>query len=223
MSVIDVEGKAYCTKCGNNFLLEDGTPCDCRSNGHTVELPNTNVIDFIPPQYIGMYYDSGLVKNDKQFADYLNLLRQELVINKRFDRNIYIGANGGSSKQVFAYTILQELALQNIPVFPILDLKELTRYIKFYDEGRPIKTDYDFELMYNAPVLFMKVVGFQSNANLDALALTIDRRVRRGFGTIILSSMPWKLFIRFDEYNIIRSKVGEGTFNTIMIKEWFKQ
>ena len=57
----------------------------------------------------------------------------------------------------------------------------------------------------------------------ETLSKLMDRRLRRGLGTCIISDVPWIAFTYQDRFKVIRNLEGNGTFKSINVMEYAKR
>jgi len=213
----------YCKKCGNTGEDLNGNPCDCQSLALKARQINSV---FVPTEYIGITFDKTQVTPvTEYYASDLESLYHSIVANGKITMSQYIASPPQHSKTLFVYSILQALSSKSIPIFPYLDIDEIARII--FDIDRDKASPYlkhlsvDPTTLYEVPVLFVKVPLRITPLTHEALYTIIDRRKRRGLGTIATSYVPWNEFVRKDFKNTIKSLSGNGQFNSIKIRNYF--
>lgn len=212
-----------CVKCGGTGYMADGSPCDCKTEVAPVIDFQTN--NFIPKRYLGVSLSEVLIKPvTRDYPKDLIDLQKEILSIDRIFINQFIYAPAQSSKSIFVYSTLQKLNERGVDIYPYLDIDELRRVMFDIDNGdKPVylrKYDVEPFILYETPVLFVKAPLRPVQATFETLATIIDRRVRRGLGTIIISNTPWKVFTFNDQFNYVRVLCGNGTYNSIKVVEY---
>lgn len=214
----------YCPKCGNKYVLLDGTPCDCRMSPE-IFTADTVEID-IPEQYQGIAFRKELVAEDMSegYAPFLYKLVEDITTFRLKNKNILLCSPKARSKTIMAYTAINVLFKQGIPVFPIYDLLELRKMTVDVDTGKTGKYDQkQIDLMLNCPYLFVKLPEVLVIETFAMLALVIDRRTRRNGSTIIIYDGDLENMKKFDYRHVIDNMSGDGSFGTIKCYNFFKK
>lgn len=218
----------FCPDCGNTGFKVDGSRCTCGRGG--IDVDNSIDCLTIPEEYRGTRFDSSLVNFDcgKSYPSFLRELYDDILFHNTVQhKNIFIGAPPKHSKTVLAYCCIQYLFRRAIPTFPLFDTGELARIISDTDSGRKPQLLDGLEAnpknIYDAPYLFVRITDNLSYSTFDTIALLIDRRTRRGHGTIFLYNGTWKYFIAADSKKRIASLQGDGYFGTIDVHSFWTE
>lgn len=216
---------SYCLTCGGKHKLIDGSPCpDCSDE---IDFDTIDIIGLeVPDQYRGLKFDKDFLAGymDAAYGEYLEELAQDIISTRLTSKTIFISSPIGRGKSVFAYYCMQSLYRKDIPVFPYLDVLEIRRLMNEADNYG--KTDFADELgvsvrsLYEVPYLFVRIPSEKSYNVYDSLITLIQRRVRRGKSTILLSQDTWDIFVENDKKTIVRSLKGDGSFHSIEVKDF---
>lgn len=209
----------YCPDCNNTGIDIHDNPCHCRVNVESF-YDSVSCMD-IPEQYRGVQFNTALVPTDMpaSYAEYLKSIYLDIVGGKWKQRNVVIASPVGHSKTIMAYSAIEAQFRVGLPVFPIFDLLEIKRILFDMDMNR--KQIYDVEDPENVllvPILFVKIPVVSSKEVYEAFAMLLDRRVRRGNSTIFLYNGTWKQFTFADNFNVVKSLAGDGSYNTVEVK-----
>ena len=209
---------SYCPICGNTGIKLDNTPCSCKINEETI-FSNVVCID-IPEQYQGILFNKDLVPLDcgAAYPEFLQSVYDKITSFQMRHKNLLICSPAGHSKTILAYSIIQYLFRKKMPVVPLYDIMEIRRIMSDHDMGKGDATD-----LYSAPYLFAKIPQDTSFATYATIATLIDRRVRRGYSTILFFNGTWSQLIYGDSREILTGMLGDGHFGTIENKTWWKK
>lgn len=202
----------YCPKCGNSGRTLDGSLCDCQLSKDTF-YADLQGID-IPEQYQGALFTKALVPNDciDGYGEILAKLHAEITTMQLQHQNLCICSPPAHSKTIWAYSCIQNLFRQRLPVIPLYDVMELRKMMMDYDTGRSNEAD-----ILSVRYLFVRIqaeVTYQVRATIATL---IDRRVRRGNSTIFLYNGTWKSLTFGDESGLLKGLKGDGSFSSIHV------
>lgn len=214
----------YCTKCGNTGWLLDNTPCDCQMS-REVFTADISMLD-VPDQYQGIRFNKDIVDPSMGsfYSDYLYKIWSEIVSMKLKSTNILICSPKATSKTVMAYSALQELFRKGTDTFPIYDLLEVRRITVDMDLGKRQKyTQENPEDILRVPYLFVKVPEFCTNDVFAMLSVLIDRRTRRNGCTIFLYDGSLTNLKSMDYKGIIESISKDGSYGTLLCKEFWRK
>lgn len=164
----------------------------------------------VPEQYVGILFDSILVPTDLShaYAMELSTLHTEITTLQLRASNICICSPPQHSKTVFAYSCIQNLFRQRVPVMPILDLLEATRMM---NEFR------DTDDWYEVPYLFLKIPTDVTQQIRSTMLTLIDRRVRHNKSTIFLYEGSWGMLTYDDRFGTTKSLQGDGSFHSLRV------
>lgn len=220
--MVRMREKNYCTLCGNSGIDIDGNVCKCSLN--VPEFFSSVSCLEIPEQYRGITFSKFLVPKDvhESYGQFLETLHDNIVSLRHKHNNVLICSPVGHSKTILAYSAIEQLFRRGIPTFPLFDVLEIKRILldtdlcrkPLYDLGNP-------EFLTTAPYVFIKVPRVPTWEVYDTISVILDRRVRRDNSTIFLYGGTWEQLIRGDKQNILSNLVGDGTFNTINVKNWW--
>lgn len=201
---------AYCPKCGGTGRNLDGSPCVCAVSTDTIYADLTGMD--VPEQYQGVRFAGALVPTDldPSYAPLLEKWHTAITTLQMECHNLCICAPTGHSKTVWAYSCLQNLFRQRVPVVPLYDVLEIRRMMMDYDMGRTTESDF-----YDVPYLFVRVPAEVSYLVRATMATILDRRVRKGHCTIFIFNGPWSSLIYGDENGTISGLKGDGSFSSL--------
>ena len=211
----------YCTKCMNTGVDIDNNPCECRVNAKSF-YESVSCLD-IPAQYRGVHFNEALVPKDlsESYTNFLQNISNEVSAGRIPKKNMFICSPISHSKSVLAYSCIELLFRSGIPTFPLYDVLELKRMLMDFDLGRKQTYDIDKpELIVSVPLLFVKVPRVTSWEVFDAIAMLLDRRVRRNNTTIFIYDGNWGQLVYNDKQNILTGLMGDGHFNSFEVKSW---
>lgn len=211
-----------CNLCGGIGILPNGGTCKCKQ-GRVLSV-NTEYIS-IPKQYLDITFNKNLIQTDigNDYSDYLYELYQSVINKEIAHKNIYLSSPPNHSKTLFAFSCIKTLFSRGEDVFPLYDLLEIRRIVDDFDVGRTQKYNEYPELIFKCNILIL-LTGNTRNTNVySTLINLINRRVRQGGSTIILSNFNWETFIQYDNSKALKSMEGKGDYNTIIIKNWVKE
>lgn len=197
--------------CGNKGVLPDGTPCKCRLETDAI-FSQVRGVD-VPEQYVGILFNSALVPSDvgPSYAPVLDGLHREITTLQLHNHNIVICSPPNHSKTVWAYSCIQHLFRQRVPVCPILDMLEIAR---MFNECS------DTSDWYEVPYLFAKIPTEVNQTIRSAILTLVDRRVRRGNSTFFLYEGSWGMLTYDDRFGTLKSMQGDGSFHTLDVKSY---
>ena len=212
----------YCAKCGGTHTdWVTGLPCDCVVN-MTAVFDSVSCLD-VPEQYRGVKFRKDLVPADvtSDYAEYLDELHEKVLSGNLPKKNIFIASPVAHSKTIFAYSCIEILFRSGIEIFPIYDVLEIVRILADADLGRKQTYDIEFpEKLVTVPLLFVKVPRMLRWEVFDAIAMLLDRRVRRSNSTIYLFDGSWSDIVSADKKEITTGLVGDGNYTSLLIKSW---
>lgn len=170
----------------------------------------------MPEQYVGLRFVPELVPRDlnPRYASKLEELHNLITSVKLRQHNLCICSPNGHSKTVWAYSCIQNLFRQRVPVSPILDILELRRMIDELSDG---------DELYDAPYLFLRVPTEVTHSIRCTMTTILDRRVRRGNSTIFLYGGSWGMLTYGDRFGTIRDLQGDGSFTSIEVINFKKE
>lgn len=215
---------AKCYKCYDTGFLKSGERCDCKKE--VIEANDMDSLDFIPNKYYKVLLNPSLINAvTPEYPDELINLQENILRAMVLKRNHFLYAPPNSSKTVFVYSVLQQLYVYNVNIYPYLDLNELKLVLSMLDSNSkdiPYLRDtfVDPYTLFEVPVLFVKTPIRSDGGTYETLRTILDRRARRGLGTIIVSDIPWQAFILRDRFRYISSLVGSGDYKTIYLREY---
>ena len=214
-----------CVECGDNGILLDGTPCVCAKgiSEQSTETPYTAV----PPQYLNVRFSDEFVKSDLEayYATFLRKLHDDICKRKLRYSNQFISSPVNHSKSVFAYSCIQSLFRSGADVFPLVDMKEAQVVMRDVENSRRSTLLQGLEVepsqLLTVEYLFLKVLVTENYRDLQTL---IERRVRRGNSTILLSSSSWNYLQGADKSETLIHMIGDGSYNSVKINNfWVKK
>lgn len=202
----------YCPKCGNTGRMLDGTLCDCILTTDTI-YADLSGID-IPEQYQGALFSRMLVPADcsDSYPGLLESLHKEITTMQLQHQNICICSPPAHSKTIWAYSCIQNLFRQRLPVLPLYDVMELRRMMLDYDLGRTSESD-----IYSVKYLFVRIQAEVTHQVRATITTLIDRRVRRGNSTIFLYNGSWANLTYGDETGLLSGLLGDGSYSSIRV------
>lgn len=216
---------SYCLKCGGTHKLISGEPCpDCIQE---IGFDSIDLIGLeVPEQYVGLKFDKSYLAGymELEYGEYLEELSRNIINTRLTSKNIFISSPMDRGKSVFAYYCMQALYRKGLSVFPYLDILEIRRLM--FEADNYGKTDFADELrvslksLYEVPYLFVRVPLGKTYNVYDSLVLLIQRRVRRGKSTIILSQENWESFVENDKKEVLKCLKGDGSFHSIEVKDF---
>ena len=161
----------------------------------------------IPEQYRGVVFSSSLIKTDMpyEYGEYLTKLHDEISLCNWKFKNELICSPPGHSKTIFAYSCIQNLFRKNVSVFPLKSVDELSAFEDDYQK---------VEYMFVRVPMTADVNTFKKMANL------LDIRVRAGKVTIFLYNGSYEQLTFTDNFGILKSLIGDGTFGTLHNSTW---
>lgn len=202
----------YCPKCGNTGITIEGDPCTCK-------LPTDSIygdlvgID-IPPQYQGLRFAPQLVPIDcgSTYAHKLEELHQGITTLQLQHQNICMCSPAAHAKTVWAYSCIQNLFRQKVPIVALYDVMEIRRVMFNFDVGRCASPDF-----YDVPYLFARIPAEVTHQVRTTVATLVDRRVRRGMSTIFLFNGSWRTLTYGDDSGILKGMQGDGSFASLKV------
>lgn len=211
----------YCARCGNTGVDLQGRPCACRTqsilNGEAVSCAE------IPKQYRGSLFNSMLVPKTcgEDYPKYLQSVYDKVAYLKWESHNTLIASPIQTSKTVLAYSCIEMLYRAGLQVCSVYDVYELFRAMLDFDMGKKAVNDItEPQLITTVPILFAKIPRVSRPDVFDAIALLVDRRVRRGNSTILLYDGSWSQCIRNDRDGILTGMMGDGRHSSIEVKSF---
>lgn len=202
---------SYCSKCGGTGTRIDGSICDCmRSNG-TIYADLVGMD--IPTQYQGVRFAAELVPCDVDvsYSAALESLHASITTMQLENKNLCICSPPMHSKTIWAYSCIQNLFRQRMPVLPLYDILELRRFMYNYDMGKGNEED-----IYSVKYLFARVPAEVNYHVRTSMATLIDRRVRRGNVTIYLYNGTWNTLTVGDN-GMLTSMLGDGSYSSMRV------
>lgn len=203
-----------CEYCGDTGIKLSGEECECM-RVPDIKVQNSLSIEWFPKNYLDIDFNKIMCPN-KKLADTLLDLRSAILDLKYITKNFWIQSESKTGKTVFSYDLIKSLFEQGVPVFPLVDLMELDNIIDCIHKNISsiyIPDEVNIIDIYKVPVLILKYSIDKKYEAYNALHTLIDRRTRRGLGTIIISSV--------DIDNCFPSNVeikkGNGDFGTIQV------
>lgn len=213
---------SYCPICGGSGVNPaTGDPCECQRK--VLSAYDSVACIAVPQQYQGIAFTKELVPSDvdKAYGEFLDNLYDEIRTGRLPDRNYLIAAPVSHGKTIFAYACIEEMFRRGYPVFPIFDVLELSNILTNYDLGR--KAIYDVENprdIVDVPLLFAKIPRVSKWEVFDAMALVLDRRVRRNGTTIFLFGGTYKDLVFNDRNRILEGLSGDGAYGTVKVRSY---
>lgn len=218
-----------CPKCGDTGRTKSGERCDCKKAAEKISFDVIGNIDFIPASYTGVLLEQNLINNvTEDYAVDLMSLHDSIVHSTGLKKNHFLYAPMNSSKTIFAYSVMQHLHRFGMEIYPYLDVNELRLVMAKLDSNAKTipyfdSTTVDPFRLYDVPVLFVKTPIRPDINTYETLHTIIDRRARRGRGTLIISDIPWEVFTVRDRYNYLKGLVGNGEHKTILLREYARR
>lgn len=214
---------SYCPVCGNTGIdPTTGQVCNCKWNSDT--FFSTVSCLSIPVQYQGLVFNKILTPNDlgEEYRDYLENLYGDITMLRMQYHNILLCSPHQHSKTILAYSCIERLFRESLPVFPVCDIMELRNIINAIDLGKKPAYSYaeDPENIIEASYLFAKIPLWPTWECFDTINTLIGRRIRRGHSTIFLYSGTWSQLSYADKYEAITSLRGNGSYSTLEIKSF---
>ncbi len=162
---------------------------------------------------MGLTFNHALVSQDlgPAYAPVLDALHREITTLQLHNHNIIICSPPNHSKTVWAYSCIQHLFRQRVPVCPLMDMLEIARMLNECS---------DTEDWYETQYLFAKIPTEVSQTIRSAVLTLVDRRVRRGHSTFFLYEGSWGMLTYDDKFGTIRSMQGDGSFHTLDVKSF---
>lgn len=192
-------------------MTPDGKTCTCQLDQDAIfsEVQGVEV----PEQYIGLTFNPALVKQDLglSYAPSLDTLHREITTLQLHNHNIVICSPPNHSKTVWAYSCIQHLFRQRVPICPLLDMLEIARMFNECSDT----TDW-----YETPYLFAKIPTEVNQTIRSAILTLIDRRVRRGNSTFLLYEGSWGMLTYDDRFGTIKNLQGDGSFHTLDVRSY---
>ena len=212
----------YCTKCGNTGIDIDGNPCDCRVNSSSF-YETVSCLE-IPEQYRGISFNESLVPKDlpEGYTYFLKSIHDDMLAGRLLKRNILICSPINHSKSILAYSCIEIMFRNGIPIVPLFDVLEVKRILLDFDLGK--KQTYEVKEpadIVTVPLMFVKIPRITSWEVFDAIAVLLDRRVRRNNATVFIYDGSWNQLIYNDKQNLLTGLMGDGYYNTLEVKSWF--
>lgn len=212
----------YCTECMGSGIDLDGNVCSCQLN--VKDFYSTVSCLEVPEQYRGINFSKFLVPKDvhESYGEFLETLHNDIISMRLRHKNYLICSPVGHSKSIFAYSCIERLFRNNILTFPLFDVLEIKRILLDTDLCR--KQFYDVENPENlimAPYVFIKIPRVTTWEVYDTISVILDRRVRRGHSTIFLYGGTWESLLNGDRQNVLSNLMGDGTYNTLEVKNWW--
>jgi hypothetical protein len=211
-------------KCGDTGYTISNERCSC---GRADYGEITEDCVCIPEQYRNLIFDPSQVRSDcdEFYPRFLGKLHDEIIAGKLKCSNQFISSPINHSKSVFAYSCLQAMFRRGEQVFPYLDSKEVSAVMRDLEGFRSMGIIQDIKtelaLLHTVEYVFIKLVPGEYYRDLITL---IERRVRRGKSTIILSSYSWGYLEKTDQSNTLVHLQGDGSFNTVKVNNfWVKK
>lgn len=208
----------YCPKCGNTGRKLDGSPCECVTPTDTLYADLVGMD--LPEQYQGVRFSGALVPTDcgPSYAPLLEKWHTAITTLQAESHNLCICSPPNHSKTVWAYSCLQNLFRQRVPVVPLYDVLEIRRKMMDYDMGRS-----DEESLYTVPYLFVRIPAEVNYLVRTTIATILDRRVRQGHTTIFLYNGTWGTLTYGDDTGVISGLQGDGSFTSLDVYSYSKQ
>lgn len=215
---------SYCPICGNTGIDINNNICKCRLN---IEAPLDDVTCLdVPAQYIGTAFSSLLVPSDlgDVYCKKLQSIHDAIIMQKLRYHNIILCSPARHSKTILAYSCIQNLFRNNIPVFPLMDIMEIQRIVSDIDYCRMSIFDIpEPERMYTVPYLFVKVPPAVTYDTYNNMSMLLERRVRRGGSTIFLYNGTWGNLTSIDKRGTLKYLQGDGSGSSMEVSSWYKE
>lgn len=198
----------YCPKCGNTGTLVDGTPCTCRVDDSPF-FDELSGID-VPAPYQGLRFNAGQVPNDLSpaYAGQLDQLHTQITTMQLQNKNYCICSPAQHSKTVWAYSCIQNLFRQRLPILPLQEVMELRRVMNSFSE--PVD-------LYTNPYLFVRIPGEVTDVTRATIATILERRVRRSNSTFFIYNGSWRRLTKGDYDGTLRDLQGDGSFASLKV------
>lgn len=220
-----MDAPKYCADCGNTGFLPNGDKCPCgilrRSEREYIQCMS------VPEEYRDIRFNVAAVPEDcgAAYASFLEDIHSDILRTDALKcKNLFISSPLKHSKTVFAYSCIQQLFKRDIEVFPLFDTGEVWNILQCLDTNKKSVFLQDLEAtetgLLTVPYLFVKVTDNLSFTTFDAITELVDRRMRRGHGTIFLSNNRWNYVVAADSKKRIANLNGDGFFGTVKVHDF---
>lgn len=194
-------------------------PCDCGAqDARNIILPSSMKV---PLQYQNVRFDSRMLPAwvDGAYGAFMSSLLRELTSNMQlFSRNLLVCSPPNTGKTVFAYTVNGILYGKGIPVAELRDVLEVREI--FLNPYAPTHSEADS--ISKAKVVFIKIPMDLPNKLAETMSMIIERRVRNNGSTVFLFSGSKEDLLAQDRFGKLQGMLGDGAFNSIEVKSWFR-
>lgn len=189
-------------------MLPDGTLCSCRRPDDVIFNDIRGVA--VPEQYLGLRFNPAVVPIDlnPSYARTLERLHTQITTQQLQSHNVCICSPACHSKTVWAYSCIQNLFRQRVPVMPIIDVLEFRRLMNEFSDG---------DDWYEVPYLFLRIPTEVTQQIRATVVTILERRVRRGNSTIFLYGGSWGMLTYGDNFGTIKDLQGDGTFCSLEV------
>lgn len=202
----------WCFTCGNKGFHDKVCPaCGKEPTSVAIDLDSktekeldsfVKKIDLfgVPEMYRGVFWSSEVLRHhfpekevDGHFDRYvkqLDKIHSIFAAGRISPKSAFIIAPAGYSKMVFTYSCIQHALDHGLTVAPVLDTLELKRLLTLAAEN-PNHVMYggiNYDQYVMADVCFVTVTKLPAKAwAFEVVQELIDKRARKGLGTIVLS------------------------------------
>ena len=242
---VNKEKEYTCSRCRDTgYIVIDGivNKCpDCVLGTKGVLLDEDTIndisIDIIPEIYRGILFDANKIKNDARiesniksdtmfdyYLDQITNIYDKINIGELLNYSVLIIAPQGLGKAHFVYSCMNAGIRNGLSVAPYYDCLEIYDFLNIVNDGR-----YKFkqkqnavrdilDTIYTSDLCFIKMpTGLTIQVNsTQTLKLIVDRRARRGLGTIVTSRFPvsyiYKTEVNLDRF-IVTSNYGDAKYD----------
>lgn len=205
-----------CLKCADTGYDVFGQKCESCDYWHVHKIP---ILLNIPSQYQGVQFDRSFLPKYLQdgYGSYVESLIPTVVGNINAIRNILICAPPNSGKTIMCYDIMARLFEKGVEIPLLYDLLEVRELFNSFSSDKNL-----LEQICNSRLVFIKIPYDVPARFGETISTIIDRRVRHNGGTIFIYNGSVEDLKNLDKYDRFTALIGDGSFNTIEVKSWYK-
>lgn len=206
----------HCLKCGGDGKMANGLPCpDCSKEVVVHKIINVTKSS-APRQYQGIVFNKDFVNMNMgtQYPKFLETLMSEILnLGVAYNTNHVICSRIGTSKTIWAYTLLANLDNKSISNVGIMNLQECKDVMTSWDKDKMKISDS----MTKCKCLIVRIPRNANAFLFDTIQSIIEARVINDGYTIFLFGGTEEDLDRADTFGKLKNMKGNGSFNTVKI------
>ena len=218
-----------CLVCGGSGKMPfTGKPCpECAKKRATL-IGGDSLLDesgtrcaYVPSAFSHFDIIKSKARFSKTKASVLENLYNSLLSSRPLNRTMFIVTDDMEDMQCMVFDIISQRFAMKEKVFPLFDGEQLYGCMQDVQLSRP---NYFLNAMnargediYDAGVLFVKLLPGTSRLTYVAISQIVSRRSLLGKDTVFLCSQDWDTFVKGDKDNLVSPLKGTGVRGSIQV------